>query len=137
MLHEFPVELLNQIVSELPTPQSIARLSRCSHALQKYVEDEGWKIYVQKHFPSQGVTKHWKAAAHSLSTLSRNLDRKAFLARYVRPTNGIVGLPERTLTNQWQSRRRRGQGNWVNVMTPRQRLIKHFFRSNNGLPACC
>ncbi|KIW02530.1 uncharacterized protein PV09_06328 [Verruconis gallopava] len=107
MLHNLPVELLNQIVTYLPTAQSVAYLSRCNHVLHRYCEEEGWKVFVQTRFPSFNIKQNWKAAAHSLTTYSRDLDRHAFLARYVEPANFIVKLPQRELETQW--RRPRGQ----------------------------
>ena len=107
MIHELPVELLNHIVSYLPTAQAAAHLASCNHALRRFFDEEGWKIFVQARFPSFNIARDWKAAAHALSTYSRNLDRRAFLARYVEPSNFIVKLPQRELDTQW--RRPRGQ----------------------------
>lgn len=107
MLHELPVELLNHIVTYLPTAQAVTRLSTCNQVLHRYFKEEGWKLWVQKHFPSFKITHKWEAAAHALTTYSRNLDRRAFLARYIEPSNFIVKLPQRELDTQW--RRPRGQ----------------------------
>jgi WD40 repeat protein len=107
MIHEVPVELLNHIVTYLPTAQAAAHLSSSNHALRRYFEDEGWKIFVQSRFPSFNITGNWKAAAHTLTTYSRNLDRRAFLGRYVEPSNFIVKLPQRELETKW--RKPRGQ----------------------------
>lgn len=107
MIHELPVELLNHIVSYIPTAQAAARLGSCNHALHRYFDEEGWKTFVQTRFPSFNITRDWKAAVHALCTYSRNLDRRAFLARYVEPSNFIVKLPQRELDTQW--RRPRGQ----------------------------
>jgi WD40 repeat protein len=107
MLQELPLELLSQIVANLPTAQSVHHLSLCNHALHRFVEDQGWKIFVQTRFPSMPVRSHWREAAQSLTTLSRNIDRKAFLARYVEPSNFVVSLPQRELSTQ--SRKPRGQ----------------------------
>lgn len=107
MIHELSVELLNHIVTYLPTAQSVAHLSSCNHALKRYFDEEGWKTFVYSRFPSFNITHDWKHAAHSLTTYSRNLDRRAFLARYVEPSNFIVKLPQRELATEW--RRPRGQ----------------------------
>lgn len=107
MLQDFPFELLSQVVALLPTAQSIHHLSLCNHALHRFVEDEGWKIFVQTRFPSMSVRNQWREAAQSLTTLSKNIDRKAFLARYVEPSNFVVNLPHRELSTQW--RKPRGQ----------------------------
>jgi hypothetical protein len=107
MLHNLPFELLTQIVSELPNTQDVARLSRCNRALRRFVEREGWKVFVQTRFPSILIRNFWKEAAQSLTSTSRNWDRKAFLARYVEPSNFIVQLPGRELETQW--RKPRGQ----------------------------
>ncbi|KAF2423719.1 hypothetical protein EJ08DRAFT_652601 [Tothia fuscella] len=107
MLQNLPFELLSQIISELPNAQDLARLSSCNKALHAFVEKDGWKTFVQTRFPSKSVKDNWKAAAHSLTTTSRNYDRKAFIARYLEPSNFIVKLPGRDLENQW--RKPRGQ----------------------------
>jgi WD40 repeat protein len=110
MLQELPFELLSQVVALLPTAQSVHHLSLCNHALHRFVEDEGWKIFVQTRFPSMPARDHWKEAAQSMTTLSRNIDRKAFLARYVEPSNFVVNLPHRELSTQWRKPRSQTMG---------------------------
>ncbi|TID15312.1 hypothetical protein E2P81_ATG08375 [Venturia nashicola] len=107
MLQELPFELLSQVVALLPTAQSVHHLSLCNHALHRFIEDEGWKIFVQTQFPSLPARDYWREAAQSMTTLSRNYDRKAFLARYVEPSNFVVSLPDRDLKTEW--RKPRGQ----------------------------
>jgi WD40 repeat protein len=107
MLQNLPFELLTQIVSELPSAQDVSRLSKSNRALHRFVKNEGWKVFVQTRFPSMPIRTHWQKAAHSLTSSSRNWDRKAFLAHYVEPSNFIVKLPSRELETQW--RKPRGQ----------------------------
>jgi WD40 repeat protein len=107
MLQTLPFELLTQIVSELPSAQDISHLSQTNKALNRFFKDEGWKVFVQTRFPSIPVRQNYQKAAHSLTTTSRNWDRKAFLAHYVEPSNFIVKLPGRELETQW--RKPRGQ----------------------------
>ncbi|TKA66458.1 hypothetical protein B0A49_09360 [Cryomyces minteri] len=101
------VELLSHIVEYLPTAQSVAHLSSSCHRLNDYVEREGWRTFAQTRFPSFQTPPHWRDASHALTTLSRNWDRRAFVARYIEPSGSVTRLPEGSLVPQW--RRPKGQ----------------------------
>ena len=107
MLGELPTELLSQIVSYVPNAREIAHLSRTSRALNKFVQDEGWKVFTKSRFPSLEATEPWNEAAHDLTTLSRNWDRRAFVARYLEPSKRILSFPSGEISTQW--RRPKGQ----------------------------
>lgn len=94
MLSELPYELLIQIVTHLPTAQSLLHLSLTCRRLREYVEREGYRVFVQSRFPSLDVPPYWTDAAHALTTLSRAWDRKAFIARYIEPSATVVRLPK-------------------------------------------
>lgn len=108
MLSELPYELLIQIVTHLPTAQSLLHLSLTCRRLHEYVEREGYRVFVQSRFPSLDAPPYWKDAAHALTTLSRAWDRKAFIARYIEPSATVVRLP-RGRQNSDHERRRRHQ----------------------------
>jgi WD40 repeat protein len=110
MLQDLPLELLNQIVSELPSARDVSHLSKSNRALHRYVKNVGWKVFVQTRFPSMPIRTNWQKAAHSLTSSSRNWDRKAFLAHNVEPSNFIVKLPSRELETQWRKPRTQTMG---------------------------
>jgi hypothetical protein len=78
------VELLTEIISHLPSISSCANLAATCHRLNSYMEEDGWKATLRRHFPSYAVAGFGRDALQSLSSLSRNWDRRAFLARYLR-----------------------------------------------------
>ena len=93
MLSELPLELLTQIVTHLPTAQSLLHLSLTCQRLHEHVERDGWRVFVQSRFPSLSPPAYWKEAAHALTTLSRAWDRKAFIATCIEPPDVAVRLP--------------------------------------------
>lgn len=106
MFSELPYELLIQIVTHLPTAQSLLHLSLTCRRLHEYVEREGYRVFVQSRISSLNAPPYWKDAAHALTTLSRAWDRKAFIARYIEPPVTVVRLPRgRQDTNYGRSRR--------------------------------
>ncbi|KAL1297386.1 hypothetical protein AAFC00_004924 [Neodothiora populina] len=96
MLADLPTELLNHII-ENSSASSISNLSQSSRALHGFVETEGWRTFNQTNFPSYNYPPYWRSAAHTLTTLSRNWQRRAFIAQYLQPGGDIsavsTGLP--------------------------------------------
>lgn len=101
MLGELPFELLAHIARQLPTAQAFYHLSLTCRKLHDFVKEEGWRIFVQERFPSITTPHYWKDAAHGLSTLSRNWDRKALVARYLKPGGDILNLTKPRRETQW------------------------------------
>lgn len=105
MLEDFPFELLSHIYTNLPTAQSVSHLSLTCRTLHSFTAKEGWKIFLRTRFPSLPVpaaeTHDLREAVHGLTTLSRNWDRKAFLARYLEPYGCITSLATRAQIPQW------------------------------------
>ncbi|KAI9781906.1 MAG: hypothetical protein M1835_004162 [Candelina submexicana] len=93
MLSDLPFELISHIAECLPTARSLLHLSLTCQRLHEYVEKEGYRVFVQCRFPSQPTPPIWKEAAHALTTLARNWDRKAFLARSLDPPVSMLRLP--------------------------------------------
>ena len=101
-LTELPSELLESIFAHVETAQALTRLSLTCKGLHAFVEQQGYRIFVQSRFPSISVPppaslcsndgeaalhsarKFWKDAVHGLTTLSRNFDRRAFIAQAIR-----------------------------------------------------
>ena len=102
-LTDLPSEVLSQIASHAQTASVVRNLSLTCRCLHQLIELEGWRTFVHARFPSIPVPPYWRDAAHALTTLSRNLDRRAFLAQYVEP-------PNRLPINKARTRRERQQG---------------------------
>lgn len=84
-LATLPPELLSQIVTYIETARTLSHLGRTCKKLQSFVDQDGFRVFVQARFPYlQPPAVHpllfWRDAAHGLTTLSRNWERKAFLA---------------------------------------------------------
>ncbi|KAI4751332.1 hypothetical protein E4T52_16223 [Aureobasidium sp. EXF-3400] len=100
-LADLPIELLNQVVSHCPAT-SVGHLSRTSKSLHEFVEKEGWRTFTQTHFTSVGTSLYWRDAARSLTTLSRNWQRRAFLATYLAPSGDATALPTWQAIKKWR-----------------------------------
>jgi WD40 repeat protein len=100
-LADIPIELLNQVVSHCPAT-SVGHLSRTSKSLHEFVEKEGWRTFTQTHFTSVGTSLYWRDAARSLTTLSRNWQRRAFLATYLAPSGDATALPAWQAIKKWR-----------------------------------
>ncbi|KAF2841849.1 hypothetical protein M501DRAFT_1054614 [Patellaria atrata CBS 101060] len=109
MLSNLPIELLSNIVAYLPNAQTIHHLSRTCHALNAYVQKEGWKVFCRSNFPSiyLDADTDWQGAAQALTAASRNWDRRAFLARYLEPSGSVTDVTTWKPIPKW--RRPRGQ----------------------------
>ena len=101
-LHSLPPEILEQVIQYLPTAYNVARLSETSKAIHNVVQKEGWRAFVAYKFPSIPVPPLWQDAAHALTTLSRNLDRRAFIAQEVEPYGQIHSLPSGHVLGRWE-----------------------------------
>ena len=98
-LTDLPPELLACIICRLGTAQSLSHISQTCKALKVYIETEGYRNFVSYSFPSIEIpasaipgsndgfattrdnAHFWKEAAHGLTTLSRNWDRRALVAQ--------------------------------------------------------
>ena len=103
-LAALPYDLLHEIVSHIPDARSIANLSRACKSLHRFTTTgRGWQIFVQSRFPSlchpeiTGGATEWRRRAQEFTSLSRNYDRRAFVAQSLQPDLAVM-------------RRRRGGG---------------------------
>lgn len=105
-----PLELLAQIVTHLESARAIAHLSLTCKRVHAFIESDGYRIFAQTRFPSIPIPapmqtplsestgpgqfypaldnkrrSYWQDAAHALTTLSRNWDRRAFIAQTIGP----------------------------------------------------
>ncbi|KAI4734618.1 hypothetical protein E4T50_14847 [Aureobasidium sp. EXF-12298] len=60
------------------------------------------KILTRTHFTSVGTSLYWRDAARSLTTLSRNWQRRAFLATYLAPSGDATALPTWQAIKKWR-----------------------------------
>lgn len=105
-LDRLPPEIISQIVSYAPTARYLRDLSLTCRIVHDIVESDGWSSLVLNRFPSFRTPPCWRNAAHSLSTLSRSFDRKAFIAQNAGPDFGpnhtrIHALPSGEIHVQW------------------------------------
>jgi len=131
-LQDLPTELVAQAVSYLPTAQSVANLRKTSQHMHRTVDDEAWKSFVWSKFPSMSVKSgcakgDWEFVARSLTTLSRNLDRKAFLARYLEPKQ-YTRLPEFQSSDRWRLGRGQSMGYRPIIDSYEEQLGEHFWQ---------
>ncbi len=89
-LANLPSELLAQVVAHIETARILLHLSLTCRRLRRFVERDGFRVFVQTRFPyiqssySLHGSSFWRDAAHGLTTLQRNWDRKAFIARRIK-----------------------------------------------------
>ena len=110
-LAELPAELLNRIIYYIGTARDLSHLSLTCRKIHSVVANDGFRIFVQSKFPSTQIPAtdrtgalFWKSAAHGLTTLSRNWDRKAFVAQCIDPWGDSGHL---TMESRRSDRRRR------------------------------
>lgn len=84
-LATLPLEIVARIISCFETARTLIYFSLACRRIYDYVERDGFRIFVQTCFPSIKTPPNWKPAAHAMTTLSRNWDRRAFVARYLVP----------------------------------------------------
>lgn len=84
-LATLPPELLAQIIVHIGTARALSHLASTCRKAHAFVEKDGFRIFVQTRFPyikppNKPSPSFWKEAAHGLTSLSKNWDRKAFIA---------------------------------------------------------
>ena len=92
-LVDLPTELLTHILRHIETAKDLSSFSLACKKLRELVARDGFRVFVQHRFSSfpvyasgdENVHGFWEDAAHALATLSRNLRRKALLARFIGP----------------------------------------------------
>lgn len=98
-LASLPFELLENIVSNVNTARDIAALSRTCRAVNHFIEQYGWNLFVREWFEAQAeetrqhkrVLKNappiiWSETAKHLTSLARNWERRAFQVRFLEPS---------------------------------------------------
>ncbi|KAF1950935.1 hypothetical protein CC80DRAFT_481968 [Byssothecium circinans] len=101
-LDVLPNELLSLVANHLDRPRDITNIALCSRRLNEFVKLDGWKAFLRGRFGVVDLDLDAKNSVHGLATLYRNWDRKAFIARYLEPSQHVTSL------NSWESKRWRG-----------------------------
>jgi WD40 repeat protein len=101
-LSGLPNEILSLVSSHLDRPKDVLNLALSSRRLNDYTKLDGWKAFLKGRFGLSGLDADAQNAVHGLTTLYRNWDRKAFLARHLEPAPKMLSL------NSWEERRWRG-----------------------------
>ncbi|KAL9099080.1 MAG: hypothetical protein Q9163_005371 [Psora crenata] len=108
-LADLPAELLSQVILYIVTARDLSHLALTCKKIHSLIAKDGYRIFVQSRFPSTPISVppfcqsrtgsvFWKDAARGLTTLSRNWDRKAFIAQRIGPAadaghSGMVNFP--------------------------------------------
>ena len=84
-LSALPFELLVQIIAHIDTARTLLYLLLTCKRIRSFIEQDGFRVFVQTNFPyvqfpTFHLSKFWRDAAHGLTTLERNWERKAFIA---------------------------------------------------------
>lgn len=84
MLDTVPIEILEIILTHLPTAKAVINLSLGNRRLHKQISADKYALlrsFVQARFPSIEIPPFWRDAAIALTARSRAWDRRAFVAR--------------------------------------------------------
>lgn len=87
-MDQLPPELIEQILSHLPTASAITNLSQTCQKLHDVIkkgENSIWHTFAQRQFPSIGADPPWRETAFNLASRARAFDRRAFIARECAP----------------------------------------------------
>jgi WD40 repeat protein len=101
-LSALPNELLSLVTSHLEHAKDVRNLALSSKRLNEFTRLDGWKAFLKGRFGLPGLDSDARNAVHGLTTLYRNWNRKALLARYVEPSQITTNL------NTWETTRWRG-----------------------------
>ena len=94
-LAALPPELLAQILVHIDTARVLSYLALTCRKAHAFVENDGFRIFVQTRFPyisppMKPNPSFWKEAALGMTSLAKNWDRKAFIARSINPQKEVV-----------------------------------------------
>lgn len=103
-LQDLPPEILAHIVSYVDSTQILLNLALSCKKLHNYVENDGYRVFVQNQYPSVSTPPFWKGATHALTRLSQAWNRKSLIARCIEPPRAADGLRRGS-----DGRRARGQ----------------------------
>ncbi|KAI1091097.1 hypothetical protein F5B19DRAFT_484127 [Rostrohypoxylon terebratum] len=89
-LLNLPADILYIIISYLDTAKSVAHLSATCKGLYHLVSERGWRIFVTQNFNTFTLSEvtsgyEWKARARSLTSQSRDWDKRSFVVDAITP----------------------------------------------------
>ena len=90
MLHELPIECLQQIIGHLPSATAIINLALTNRRLHEKISADNYGVFqhfVQRSFPSIKTSVGWRDAAIGLTSRSRAWHRRGVIARECYPPN--------------------------------------------------
>ncbi|KAF2471826.1 uncharacterized protein BDR25DRAFT_354324 [Lindgomyces ingoldianus] len=92
LLCNLPNEILSQVTGYLDRPSDVLHLSLSSRRLYEFAKPDGWKAFLRGRFGLLGLDLDARNSVHGLTTLYRNWDRKALVARYLEPSANTTNL---------------------------------------------
>lgn len=134
-LSSLPSELLTNIITHIDIARTLLHLALTCKRLHSLIERDGFRIFVQTRFPSIQPPPCWKDAALALTNSSRAWDRKAFVARRIKPEGNIVRLPRGFQRPNPRSRRRGQTMGYQPVIDSYDEQIGHFWASRREVLA--
>lgn len=102
MVERLPDETFAAIVEQLSSSKSLCRLECTSRNLHAKVDAHGWRAHLRTQFPWYKITTNCKDAVRDLTSVSRNWDRKALIARYLEPHWHIQDGKAAAKVQTWQ-----------------------------------
>ncbi|KAL8683596.1 MAG: hypothetical protein Q9186_000508 [Xanthomendoza sp. 1 TL-2023] len=102
---DLPPELLGHLISYIQEVQTLLRLGLACKKLHDFVQSDGYRVFVQRHYPWIPIPPSWEDAVHALTKLSLAWDRKSLIPRYIEPPHNAAI----TAAHNTGSRGRRGQ----------------------------
>ena len=89
-LATLPSELLVHVITHIETSIILSNLSQTCRRIHEFVEHDGFRVFVQTRLafiqpPAFHSPSFWRDAAHGLTTLNRNWNKKALIAWVVNP----------------------------------------------------
>ena len=89
-LAALPLELLVHIVAHIETASVLSNLSQTCKRVHDFIEHHGFRVFVQTRLsffqpPANHLPSFWRDAAHGLTTMNRNWERKALIAWDINP----------------------------------------------------
>lgn len=97
-----PNEILSIITAHLESPRDLLHLALTNRRLAEFAKLDGWKALLKGRFALFGLDADARNAVHGITTLHKNWERKAFVARYLEPSLMTTSL------NTWKTQKWRG-----------------------------
>lgn len=130
-----PPELLASIIQYFPTQREVKRFGDTCRRFRTFTQEQGWKIWVQTHFPTFNPPALWEPVAGELAALSQNLDTKAIALQYLEPTNQTTLIPPDWQNYKWPVSGRRQTIGYRAVLDSYEEWTERGWRSRREVLA--